>query len=325
MRNITVKFLIVLLSLTYTTNIKGWGFWSHKHINRMAVFTLPPEMIGFYKKHIEYITNEAVRPDKRRYAIKEEAPRHYIDIDHYGEEPFKIMPKRWKDAVEKFTEDTLQEYGILPWHLNLMMYKLTDAFKEKNAYRILKISTEFGHYMGDAHVPLHTTENYNGQFTDQKGIHGFWESRLPELYADNYDYLVGRAKYVDKPLARIWEIIHASFSALDSVLTFEKELHNSFPSDQIYSYETRGRSNIKTHSQPYSYAYHKKLSGMVERRLTASMIDLGSFWFTAWVNAGQPNLDNLSLKEESEDEKEEKKKMNLLWQAGKIFGREHSN
>ncbi|MFB1021768.1 MAG: hypothetical protein QMC40_03290, partial [Vicingaceae bacterium] len=84
---------------------QSWGFYGHKRINRMAVFTLPPEMVGFYKKNIEYVTAHAVDPDKRRYASKGEAPRHYIDIDHYakeGQNVFKIMPRNWFDAVEKF-------------------------------------------------------------------------------------------------------------------------------------------------------------------------------------------------------------------------------
>ena len=46
----------------------------------------------------------------------------------------------------------------------------------------------------------HTTENYNGQFTNQKGIHGFWESRIPELFYDEYDFITGKAKYIDYPL-----------------------------------------------------------------------------------------------------------------------------
>ena len=150
-----------------------WGFFGHKKINRLAVFTLPPEIFPLYKKHIDYITDHAVDPDKRRYAVKGEAERHFIDIDHYvkeGENPFDVVPKRWYDAVEKFSEDTLRAYGIVPWHLQTMLYRLKDAFEQKNLSRILKISAEFGHYIGDAHVPLHTTENYNGQMTNQKGI-----------------------------------------------------------------------------------------------------------------------------------------------------------
>jgi hypothetical protein len=62
-----------------------WGFFAHKKINRLAVFTLPATMAGFYKKNLEYITEAAVNPDRRRYAIPEEAPRHYIDLDDYGD------------------------------------------------------------------------------------------------------------------------------------------------------------------------------------------------------------------------------------------------
>jgi len=111
---------------------QSWGFYGHRRINRMAVFTLPPEMVGFYKRNIEFVTAHAVDPDKRRYASKNEAPRHYIDIDHYakgGENPFEVMPRYWYDAVEKFTEDTLQAYGIVPWHVARMTNWLTKVLK----------------------------------------------------------------------------------------------------------------------------------------------------------------------------------------------------
>src|ERR1043165_5539418 len=86
----------------------SWGFFGHQKINRMAVFTLPEGMIGFYKQHIEYISAHAVDPDKRRYANADEAPRHYIDIDHYGEHAFDSVPHWWKKAVARYTEDTLK-------------------------------------------------------------------------------------------------------------------------------------------------------------------------------------------------------------------------
>ena len=157
-----------------TTN-NMWGFFGHKKINRLAVFTLPPEMFSFYKEHIEFLTEHAVDPDKRRYATEGEAPRHYIDIDHYGKDPFKIMPKKWNDAVAKFTKDTLYAYGIVPWHIQTIYYRLVNAFEEKNIDYILKNSSDLGHYVADSHVPLHTTKNYDGQLTGQKGIHAFWE------------------------------------------------------------------------------------------------------------------------------------------------------
>ena len=213
------KIIVLLLFLSSILNATvPWEFYAHKLANRYAVFTLPEELIGFYKKHIDYLTEHAIDADKRRYAIKEEASRHYIDIDHYGDNPFEVMPRKWNDAVEKFTEDTLLTYGIVPWHIQTIYNRLVLAFEERDIDYILKNSADLGHYVSDAHVPLHTTVNYNGQLTNQKGIHAFWESRLPELFADNYDYLVGTAEYQYSALEVAWEAIESSFNALDSVL-----------------------------------------------------------------------------------------------------------
>lgn len=318
------KFFTVILFIACSVKLYGWGFWAHEKINNMAVFTLPPEMIKFYKDNIDYITKTATAPDKRRYAVKEEAPRHFLDADHYGASPFDSIPKRWKDAVEKYSEDSLNEYGILPWHVNNMYYQLVEAFKNKEPNRILRLSAEIGHYLADANVPLHATENYNGQLTNQRGIHGFWESRLPELYAENYDFFVGRAQYIDSPLDMIWNTIKLSSSEVDSVLTLEKGLTETFPSDQKYSYENRGANVIKVYSQDYSNAYHNKLNGMVERKMLNSIHLIGSFWFTAWVDAGQPDLNDMKHKDDENEEKE-KSLLDKLWQLKKILGREHED
>ena len=320
-------FSVLLVFPIQTLN--SWGFFGHIRINKMAVFTLPPEMIGFYKRYIDYISEHAVDPDKRRYASAVEAPRHYIDIDHYGNDsidPFEAVPKRWNDAVAKYSEDTLQAYGIVPWHINRMVYRLTDAFKEKNTERILYLSADLGHYIGDAHVPLHTTKNYNGQMTGQRGIHGFWESRIPELTADEYDYFVGRAVFVKSALDLAWETVKASHAGVDSVLSFERELNSRFPTDQKYTYENRGASIMKQYSTNYSMEYNRMLDGMVERRMRKAVIAVGSLWYTAWVNAGEPDLDELLLSERDIAQMEkEAKELEEQFQGKTIKGREHDH
>ncbi|RMG83394.1 MAG: S1/P1 Nuclease [Bacteroidetes bacterium] len=320
------KTLFVLGFISAATIALGWGFFGHKRINRMTVFTLPPELFGFYKAHIEFLTEHAPDPDKRRYAVEGEAPRHFIDIDHYDKEnPFAVVPRKWEDAVAKFTEDTLMAYGIVPWHIEVMVKRLTYAFKNKDLDRILKLSAELGHYVGDAHVPLHTTENYNGQMTGQKGIHGFWESRLPELFAEDYDYFVGKAEYIADINDFVWTVIEESHAAVDSVLLIEKQLTEEFPSDRKYSYETRGNITIKTYSRDFSQAFHERLNGMVERRMRKSIIAAGSLIYTAWLNAGQPDLEELKEKQISEETLLELQALDDAVKKGKIKGREHSH
>ncbi|HEY0031389.1 MAG TPA: zinc dependent phospholipase C family protein [Bacteroidia bacterium] len=317
-KKLLLIFIFAILLFPSQEAAYSWGFFAHQKINRMAVFTLPEGMIGFYKQHIEYISAHAVDPDKRRYANEEEAPRHYIDIDHYGEHAFDSVPQRWKKAVEKYSEDTLKAYGIVPWHIEKMVYRLTEAFKAENMDLILHYSADLGHYIADAHVPLHTTENYNGQKTNQKGIHGFWESRIPELKSEGYDYWVGRAKYIDKPLDKAWAVVKASNAAVDSVLGFEAQLNAKYPSDKKYSFENRGATLMKVYSKEYTEDYDKMLNGMVERRMREAIVTVGSLWYTAWVNAGKPDLSRFNDKDISDSLKVANKAAEELWKNNKV-------
>lgn len=316
-----ILFFISGIQLFYSPHASTWGFFAHKEINRIAVFTLPAELTGFYKANIEFITEHAVDPDKRRYAVKDEAARHFIDLDRYGKSPLDSIPKKWDDAVKKYTEDSLKAHGIVPWHIDVMVKRLTAAFRAEDYDRILRISSDLGHYIGDAHVPLHTTKNYNGQLTNQKGIHGFWESRLPELFNDNYDFFVGKAKYIEDPLEEAWKAVAESFAAKDSVLLFEAELNAKYPADKKYAFENRGASLMKVYSAEYSDEYHKMLNGMVERRMRKAIVTVGSMWFTAWVNAGQPDLNKFRDRKLSKETEAELADENKHFQDGKLNGR----
>ena len=301
----------------------SWGFWAHKRLNRMAVFTLPPEMIGFYKIHLEYVTENSVNPDKRRYASPDEYPRHYIDIDYYGEYPFEDLPRDYNEAVEKYSLDTVLTYGTIPWHIADVMRWLTSAFENQDEERILRLATDLGHYIGDAHVPLHTTLNYNGQYTNQRGIHGFWESRLPELFADGYNYFVGRAEYIEDIEEEAWSIVLNAHLKVDSVLDMERDLHENFPEHRKYSYERRGQTTVRVYSEEYSKAYHEALNGMVERQMRKTIKSIGDFWYTAWVNAGQPDINIIKSRELSEEEQKRIEEERDAIQRGAPYGRPH--
>ncbi len=373
-------------------------------------------MMTFYKPNIEYITAHAVDPDKRRYATKHEAVRHYIDIDLYGKAPFNNLPREWSEALmvwtdvlminskgdttiiftEKpakkaegagteelwylqsalfneavnpirhvdyksffidkilsnyyedewtcacddfedltgqefrdckkiFIEDHLSHGGIVPYHLMHMKNRLTRAFEQNDARNILRNSAEYGHYLGDAHVPLHTTENYNGQMTDQVGIHAFWESRIPELFADeSYDFFVGKAEYIDNPRDYFWDIVLESHSYLDSVLLIEKRISETFPQDQQYCYDERLGRTIRTECREYAAEYQRQMNGLMETRMQDAIRAVGNVWYTCWVDAGSPDLKKLLLseKERAEEAKAEEELDNKV-NSGEIIGRPH--
>jgi hypothetical protein len=413
MKNLSICSLFVLIFTNFhaPTPKPAWGFFGHKRINRLAVFTLPEAMLPLFKTHVDYLTEQSVVPDKRRYIIPAEGFRHYINLDKWkflptdkieaqilntsifivGEKHdtsvltnsstirkakrdyflkarsikkifgrdsivvadsamrrFFIHSLKQLDPYENlsisvdsltqlfkkeglilrgvksaFAKDELTQHGILPYHLIEMQRQLTAAFVAKNQTRILKIAAELGHYIGDAHVPLHTISNYDGQFTQQNGIHGFWEVRLPELFADNqYDFYVGRAPYFDNARLHYWDIIKQSNQLVAKVLQIEKEIATSFPNDKKYCPETVNGFVIQKPCFDFAQAYHTRLNGMVENQMRQAILAVGAAWYTAWVEAGQPDLSNLKSDPLSTDEQKQQEKADkALENRQKMLGR----
>lgn len=311
---------ITLLSIALLSS--GWGFFAHQKINRLAVFILPPPMIGFYKKNINYLSEASVNPDRRRYAVADEAARHYIDLDDYGDSAVNKLPRNWNQAVKEIGIDSLQAHGIVPWHIAKMYDQLKDAFLLRDPRKILRISAELGHYIADANVPLHTSSNYDGQKTGQTGIHALWESRLPELYFTEYDFFVGKAEYVRHIHIAAWEAITRANAAVDSVLRFEKELSEKI-GNRKFSFETKGKQTVKLVSDEYAKAYHQLLSGMVERQFRASVKMVGNVWYSAWVDAGQPDLKELVNYNPTEEELMKREEELKAWKERIYLSRQH--
>jgi hypothetical protein len=315
-------FLCLLSCISFKSYC--WGFYAHQRINYFAVFLLPPEMLVLYKPSIQFLSDHSVDPDKRRYAVIEEAPRHYIDIDNYGTYPYDELPRRWEDAVKKYGEDTLQANGIVPWWIPVVQQRLTNAFKEKNKSKILKLSAEIGHYISDAHVPLHASSNHDGQHSNQRGIHGFWESRVPELLAEKeFDFMIGKAGFIADVPGFIWKRVLESGAASDTVLKAEAQLTKVFPTDKKYAFEERSGKVVRQYSSEFTRSYNRVINNMIERRMRQAIEAVASFWYTAWVNAGQPDLKHLNSAAFTEEDLEEFEKLNVEWRNSAPKGRAH--
>lgn len=312
---ITVSLLAIFIACS------SWGFYAHMRINHLAVFTLPAGLNQFYKKNIKYISDHAVDPDKRRYADTAEAARHYLDVEVY-EAHIDSIPFKWEQTLKKYGWDKLNKNGILPWQIQKSYYKLVNAFKEKDSLKILIYSAYLGHYIADAHVPLHTTQNHNGQLTNQLGIHAFWESRLPELFAKRYNYVVGSARYIENPLKEAWKIVKNTHTMVDTVLRFEAELSAGFPAYRKYSYSKRNNQVTRQYSLAYSKAYHDGMKNMVERQMRSAILSIGSYWYTAWVDAGQPILKNMNTKDVQHTVQKEIKAIEKAYRKGGVTSRE---
>jgi len=246
-------------------------------------------MNSFFIHHIYDLEQRSLNAGKRRYIDSSEACKHYIDIDLFGVNPFDSVPITWFDAKEKYSLDTLINRGILPWVIYWEYHELIAAMDTGSVMDVVKYAADLGHYVADACVPLHTTYNYNGQHTNQDGIHALWESKIPELVND-YDYYIGKAVYLDRPLRFSWSLIRESFELVDTTLTLEKNLSQTYLEDNKYMPFTKNSEMTQQYSLEYILDYNDMLNGMVDKRMKRAVFATASFWYSAWVDAGQPDL-----------------------------------
>lgn len=331
MKNLKMKpKLIAIFALAIGFLTLSWGIVGHERINKAAVMALPQPLQVFFYNHIDFITQEASVPDIRKYALnyKDENPRHYMDLENFGN--LDSLPQTLEAAKKKYDAKFLNDNGILPWYIEDMMIKLTKAFKDKNRAEIIFLAADLGHYIGDAHMPLHTSANHDGQLSDQKGIHSLWESRLPELFVKNYKLNVPQAHHYEDVHKAIWDMIYDTHTLVEPLLAVDKKLRTATPENKVFVVDAVGKVvknkyNSAKFSDEYAEKLHTELNGMVEKQMKKAIEATASFWYTAWVNAGKPDLSDLDAKEVTKRNSKALKQDLKLFQQGDLFGMKNQN
>lgn len=299
-----LKFITVP-ALVFLVVCGGWGFLMHRTITQLSVYQLPDDMQPFFYQNMASLVRNSIRPDQRRNSDKTEAPKHFIDLEAYGAGAVETMPRDWTTAVAQYSKDTLEKYGYVPYWILVMKDRLTAALRKGDRDSILFYAADLAHYIQDAHVPLHTTLNYDGQLTNQKGIHSLWESTVPELTIAEFK-LPGKkkAKYLKNPQKTIWQTIRRSFSLVPGVLQTEREVSKGFTDSTKYRVQMRNGRESRSYTTAFARAYGKRLQKTINAQAIHSANLLADFWYTAWVDAGKPALNNLLTKKWEADSAE---------------------
>ena len=276
------------------TLLSSWGFLVHRTVNQLAVYELPKDLRVFFYANMDYIVRHSVRPDLRRNEDSTEDKKHFIDFEAFGDSAAWKMPFAWRDALKLYTRDTLLEYGYVPYHIIAVKERLTNAFRNHIKDSILFYAADLAHYIGDAHVPLHTTLNYDGQLTNQKGLHSLWESFVPEIELDQFDLRSRHtAKYLKYPERSVWNALRQAYDLTGDVFLQEREVSKQFSDSTKYRIQIRRGKEVKSYSTEFARAYSNRLGKTINGQLLRSADLIADFWYTSWVDAGKPDIGKL--------------------------------
>ena len=270
------KLLFVVLLVVISTQLFSWGGLGHEVITRLAINGLPDEM-GFIKENNEYLCEHSTDPDKRKSEDPTEKNKHYIDIDYYEEFNIGEMIIDKAELVKIYGEDIVDKMGILPWNTIDVLNNLTVAMKENNKTDILFYAADLAHYVGDAHQPQHNILNYDGARTGQRGIHGRYEIDLINANLEELQVNISPIEltHVKEPLHFIFDYCTQSnsFAGLIELA----DLHALKYSDGEYN-------------EKYFSIFWFRTKFMTFHQFSNAVEDLASMYYTAWVNAGKPEI-----------------------------------
>jgi hypothetical protein len=269
------KLLSSSLILSLIILFAGWGYNGHKIINNRTVFFFPSEMSSFqaWQSELELHASDA---DNRKGSDPTEAPKHYIDIDNYPEFiNTGSISQNFDSLVAIHGLSFVMDQGILPWAVIASYDSLKSCFGRRDWNKAILFAADLGHYVGDSHMPLHLTRNYNGQFTGQTGIHSRYESTMINRYYNQIVFQYDTAVFVENVSDFVFEMVYVNYPYVDLLLAAEltaKTIAGNTTSDLYYQKLWDFTKDFTT------------------RLFALSSEKLASLIYTAWVNAGSPSL-----------------------------------
>ncbi len=252
----------------------AWGPSGHRLVNNWAVQTLPPEIRGFFEANRQYLIEHANDPLRWREEDRYERKRHYIYLDKYGRFPYLELPHVFLRAVEKFGSGRVNRNGLLPWHIGEYSLRLTNALKENDWEQAKLYAAALGHYVADAHDPLHTTENYDGQLTGQPGLEGRFGSSQIDRYQSFFMLHPDDATKIEDPTEHAFDIVLEAHTWVDHILLADRQ----------------AVAGLRDYNDDYFDRFYSRVGSITMREINAAAHDVGSYWYTAWLNAGRPAL-----------------------------------
>jgi len=252
----------------------AWGNNANKLIVNRAIDTLPPDLRAFFDANRSILLQHVNDPFITGEKIPAEHKNQFIYLDKYGRFPFELLPRSYKAAVSKFGRSKLESNGLLPWQIGVYSAKLTEAMQTGKWADAKLYAAVLASYVAAAHDPFNTTDNMDGHLSAQNGINERFGTSLVDRYSSFFFMRPNDATFIADPTDHAFEACLSSHSWLETVLYADREAH-------------RG---LNAYTDEYYDHFYNQAGAVLIRQISDAATDVGSYWLTAWKNAGQPPL-----------------------------------
>jgi hypothetical protein len=254
----------------------AWGRNAHKLVVNQAIDTLPQDIRGFFESYRSILLQHVVDPLDAVAKTPAEKRNNHLYLDKYGRFPFDALPRSYKAAVAKYGKSKLEANGLLPWQIGVYSQKLTEDMKNGHWDEAKLDAAILANYVAEAHDPFSTTENFDGKLTAQVGVNERFGTTLIDRYSSFFPMRPNDATFINDPTDHAFEVCLGSHSWLETILLADR---NAYIAGKSYSY-----------NDEFYDRFYNQAAAILIRQLSEASTDVGSYWLTAWINAGRPPL-----------------------------------
>jgi hypothetical protein len=252
----------------------AWGASAQKIVVNKAVDTLPPDVRPFFDANRALLVLHVTDPLEAKSTNPTEKHNHFLYLDKYGRFPYTALPRTYKAAVGKYGKSKLESTGLLPWQIGVYNAKLTEALKLGKWDEAKLDAAILAGYVSEAHDPFNTTENFDGHLTLQNGINERFGITLIDRFSSFFPMRPNDASFISDPTDHAFESCLSAHSWLETILLADRN----------------ARLAGKSYDDEYFDRFYNLTAATLIRQLSDAATDIGSYWLTAWINAGRPQL-----------------------------------
>lgn len=255
--------------------LMSWGGTGHYKINTDASLSFNEEMNEF-NSWTSILAEHASDADARKAWDSNESEKHYIDIDNYSEFTSSgTIPQTLSAAISAHSSSFVYGNGILPWATLTAYDSLKNCFARGNWDKAVLFASDLGHYVADGHMPLHITRNYDGQYTDNDGIHSRYESTMINSYISQINYTGENIEAISNVNQYIFDYIYSNYQYVDTVIAAD----DYAKSISSYTSSTEYKTALWEYSKEFTISLFKNASHALTELI-----------YTAWTEAGSPSM-----------------------------------
>jgi hypothetical protein len=266
--------VILLLCTLLPSPTHAWGNNAQRLIVSRAVDTLPNDIRVFFDSQRDFLIQHVNDPLNQLDKQPNERTNHFIELDKYGKFPFEALPRDYKAAITKYSKSKIASTGLLPWQIGVYSAKLTEDMKA-GRWEDAKLDAAFlANYVAEAHDPFNTTENFDGKLSGQSGVNDRFNTVLIDRFGSFFPLSPHDASYIHDPTDNAFEIALSAHSQVESILIDDR----------------RAKRGQNSYNDEYYDRFYNLAAATLIRQLSEASTDVGSYWLTAWINAGKPSF-----------------------------------